>query len=156
MVEGFFLDRIDLKGGRRGVTEAVEFPVLIDANVAKTGLTVADVAVARAEITVNAAVGFGLPPECFAKLCDRLEDLESGHKRQPLLTLYARVCGEASGTAGTTPNGSPIGEGFQVLAIFPGELQKPYGIEIGSFIAEKGFKAPLDVRAFPGLKTIAR
>jgi hypothetical protein len=51
--------------------------------------------------------------------------------------------------------GGPGGEGFQLAAVFPGEMKEFAGVEVASFFAKEGFKAPLDVRAFPGLKAIA-
>jgi hypothetical protein len=51
-------------------------------------------------------------------------------------------------------NGSPISEGFQVVTILPGELKEPVGIEVLGFLAKEGFKAPLDVRAFPRLQAV--
>ncbi len=41
------------------------------------------------------------------------------------------------------------------MAVFPGERQKLAGAKSGGFSAEKSFKPPLDVGAFPGLKTVA-
>ena len=51
--------------------------------------------------------------------------------------------------------GGPIGEGFEVFAIFPGELEEFVGVEDGGFFAEERLEAPLDVRAFPGLEAVA-
>jgi hypothetical protein len=79
MVKRFFFDRVDLEGGGRGVAEAVEFAVLVGADIAEARLAVADMAVARAEVAVDTIVGFGLPPESFVEGGRRLEDLESGH-----------------------------------------------------------------------------
>lgn len=56
---------------------------------------------------------------------------------------------------GAAAGGGPGGEGFQVAAVFPGEMKKFAGVELGGFFAKEGLKAPLDVRAFPGLKAIA-
>ena len=51
--------------------------------------------------------------------------------------------------------GGPVREGFQSVAIFPAELEKFASVEVGGFLAEEGFKAPLDVRALPRTKTVA-
>ena len=82
MIEGLFLDGIDLEGGGRSVAEAVEFAVLVGADVTEAGLAVADVAMARAEVAVNAVIGFGFPPASLVEGGSGLEDLESGHDSQ--------------------------------------------------------------------------
>lgn len=56
---------------------------------------------------------------------------------------------------GAAADGGPIGEGYQVAAIFPGEMEEFHGVQIGGFFAEKGLEAPLDVGAFPGLQPVA-
>ena len=65
MAEGLFFDGINLQSGGRGIAEAEEFSALIDADETETGLAGADVAVARTEVAVEAAVGIGSPPEGF-------------------------------------------------------------------------------------------
>ena len=79
MVEGLFFDGIDLERGGRGVAEREEFAVLIDTDEAETGLAVADVAVAGAEIAVDAAVGIIFPPAGFVEGGSGLEDLDGQH-----------------------------------------------------------------------------
>jgi hypothetical protein len=64
------------------------------------------------------------------------------------MTSVSRVLGSAA-------NRSPIGKGFQVMAVFPGEHQKLAGAKASGFFAEKSLKPPLDVGAFPGLKAVA-
>jgi hypothetical protein len=56
---------------------------------------------------------------------------------------------------GTAAGGGPGGERFQVAAVFPGEMEEFAAVEVGGFFTEEGFEAPLDERAFPGLKAIA-
>jgi len=56
---------------------------------------------------------------------------------------------------GAAAGGGPGGEGFQVAAIFPGEVEEFVGVEVGGFFAQEGFETPLDVGAFPGLQAIA-
>jgi hypothetical protein len=56
---------------------------------------------------------------------------------------------------GTASDGSPVGEGFEVVAIFPGKLEEFAGVEMRGFIAQESFKAPLDVRTVPGLKAVS-
>jgi len=51
--------------------------------------------------------------------------------------------------------GGPIGEGFQVVAILPGEVEDFFGVEVSGVLTEKGFEAPLNVGAFPGMKAVA-
>jgi hypothetical protein len=79
MAERLFLDGVHLEGGGGSVAEAEEFAVLIDADEAEARLAGTDVAVARTEITVDAIVGFGSPPEGFVEGGGCLEDLEVGH-----------------------------------------------------------------------------
>ena len=52
-------------------------------------------------------------------------------------------------------DGGPVRERFETLAIFPAEAEEFSGVEVAAFVAKKGFEAPLNIRAFPGLKTIA-
>jgi len=79
MAEGLFLDGINLESGGGGVAEAEEFAALIDANEAEARLAGADVAVARAEVAVEAAIGVGSPPEGFVEGGGFLENLQFGH-----------------------------------------------------------------------------
>jgi hypothetical protein len=83
MVEGLFLDGINLESGGRSVTESVELAVLIGTDVAEAGLAMTDVAVAGTEITVDAIVGFGFPPKRLVKVWGGLEDLEGRHNYGP-------------------------------------------------------------------------
>ena len=53
-------------------------------------------------------------------------------------------------------DGGPVCKRFQVLPIFPGEAKEFGGVQMLSFFAEEGFKAPLNIRAFPGLQAVAR
>jgi len=91
MIEGLFFDGVDLQGGGSGVAEAVEFAVFVGADIAETGLALADVTVARAKVTVDAVVRFGFPPQSFVKGGGGLEDLERGHRGAALERLYAWV-----------------------------------------------------------------
>ena len=79
MVERLFFDGVNLESGGGSVTDAEESAVLIDANETETGLAGADVAVARAEIAVDATVRFRFPPKGFVESGGVLEDLERGH-----------------------------------------------------------------------------
>ena len=83
MVERFFFDGVDLKSGGRSVAESVELAVLVGTNVAETGLAVADMAVARAKVTVDSIVGFGFPPKRLVKVGGGLENLEGRHNCGP-------------------------------------------------------------------------
>jgi hypothetical protein len=64
------------------------------------------------------------------------------------LKSQAEVLGAAAG-------GGPFGEGFEAVTVFPGEMKELAGVELGGFLTEQSFKAPLDVRAFPRLETVA-
>jgi hypothetical protein len=56
----------------------------------------------------------------------------------------------------TAAGGSPVGEGFQAMAVLPGKLEEFPGVKVGGFRAKKSFEAPLDVWTFPGLQAVAR
>src|ERR1700727_2983663 len=68
MVQGFFLDRIDLQRGRVRVAQTVKLPAFVCANETETGLPLADVAVARTQVAVHLAVRLRLPPACSMEL----------------------------------------------------------------------------------------
>lgn len=61
----------------------------------------------------------------------------------------------AAGMLGAAADGRPVGEGLQVMAIFPGEVEKFAGVEAGGLPAEESFKAPLDVGTLPRSESIA-
>src|ERR1700757_1049634 len=79
----------------------------------------------------------------------------------PLRRLYAWrrlrsvVSSWQSGVLGSAAFGGPVGKRIQVVAIFPGELEEFFGVEIGGFFSKEGFEAPSDVRTFPGPKAVA-
>ena len=79
MVQRLLLDGINLNGGGRGVSQAVEFSALIDADEAEAGLTLSNVAVPRAEIAMDFAGGCGLPPTAFVERLRLLEDVQFLH-----------------------------------------------------------------------------
>ena len=83
MIEGLFLDRVNLQSGGRAVTEAEKFSVLIYTDEAKTGLAVANVAVSRTEITMDAVACFGFPPEGLVEGGGFLKNVEIGHGARP-------------------------------------------------------------------------
>ena len=89
MAEGLLLDGINLESGGRSVAEAEEFAALIDADETETGLAGADVAMARTEIAMEAAIGIGRPPEGFVEGGGFLEDLQFGHGLRLLKLVYA-------------------------------------------------------------------
>jgi len=59
VAERLFFDGINLESGGRSIAEAEEFAALVDADETEAGLAGADVAVARTEVAVDAAVGIG-------------------------------------------------------------------------------------------------
>jgi hypothetical protein len=81
-------------------------------------------------------------------LANKVATVKAAARRRTGKALKAGALSAAAG-------GGPGGEGFQVAAIFPGEVEKFAGVEVGSFFAEEGFKTPLDVGAFPGPQAIA-
>ena len=62
MIQRLFFDGIDLQRGGGTVSQAVEAATLVHADEAEAALAFADVAVARAKVAMDAAVGFGFPP----------------------------------------------------------------------------------------------
>src|SRR5215472_16027492 len=88
MIQGLFLDGINLQRGWRAVAQAVELAALIDSNEAESGLAGTDVAVARAEIAVNFPVRLRLPPASLVKFPRFLEDLQLLHRPSSQTTLY--------------------------------------------------------------------
>jgi hypothetical protein len=57
---------------------------------------------------------------------------------------------------GAASRGGPVCERFQIVAILPGKAKKLSGVQMFSFFAKEGFKAPLNIGAFPGLQAVAR
>lgn len=49
----------------------------------------------------------------------------------------------------------PVDEPLELVAMPPAQSEEFSGIEVGSFLAKKGFEAPLDIRALPRRKAIA-
>jgi hypothetical protein len=41
------------------------------------------------------------------------------------------------------------------VAVLPGDLEKPFSVEVGSLSAKEGFKSPLNIGALPWTKTVA-
>jgi len=60
-----------------------------------------------------------------------------------------------TGMLDAAAGGGPVGKGFEPIAVFPGQTEEGGGVEIGGFFTQKGFKAPLDVRAIPRMKAVA-
>src|ERR1700691_4080249 len=71
------------------VAERVELAAFVGPGEAEAGLALADVAVARAEVTMHFAVGFGFPPAGFVEFAGFLEKLQVLHSYVPLFSLYA-------------------------------------------------------------------
>src|SRR5260370_40695899 len=83
MIEGLFLDRIDLQLSVWSVAKALKFAAFIDADKTEAGLARINVAMARAKIAVDAAIGFRFPPARFVKGLRFLEDIELRHESSP-------------------------------------------------------------------------
>ena len=56
---------------------------------------------------------------------------------------------------GLAASGGPVGEGDEAIAVLPGEAEEFASVEVGSFLAEEGFEAPLNEGAVPGMKAVA-
>ena len=83
MIERLFFDRVDLNRGGRCVAETVKLAALIDADEAEAGLTVSDMAMARAKVAMHLAVGIDVPPAGFVERRGFLEDVETAHCARP-------------------------------------------------------------------------
>src|ERR1700732_2544254 len=83
MVQRLLFDRVNLNGGRRGVTEAVELSSVVHANEAETCLTISDMAVPRAEVAMRLAARFGFPPAGFVQRLGFLKDFKILHRVVP-------------------------------------------------------------------------
>jgi hypothetical protein len=56
---------------------------------------------------------------------------------------------------GTAAGGDPVEEALHAGAFAPHQGEEFAGVEIGGFVAEKGFHAPLDVGGGPGAEAVA-
>src|SRR5712664_2106926 len=171
MIQRLLFDRIDLQGGRRAVSQAIEFSLLIDANEAESRLTGVDVAVPRAEIAVDASFGLCFPPARFVQVICLLEDLQLVHGPSSQTTLYrwAERCAPVieflfweyvrNSSVATAleplPFRGPIHKAFHVVAILPGKVKELARSQIGSFFSEERLKAPANVRTLPGVESVA-
>src|SRR5487761_239195 len=79
MVQRLFLDGINLNCSGRSIAEAVKFSALIDADEAEASLSVSDVAMPRAEIAMQLAVGVDVPPAGFVQRLGFLEHVQVLH-----------------------------------------------------------------------------
>src|SRR6266481_551934 len=170
MIQRLLFDGVNLQRGRRAVSEAIEFPALIDANEAESCLSGMDVAVAWAKIAVNSSVCLRFPPRGLVQLFGLLEDLQlsmdpplrqyySPRRRGPResFKLVEGMC-SSSGVAPALKAASfrgPVHETFHMVAVLPGEVKKFPGRQIGRFFPEKSLKAPPHIGTFPWLETIA-
>lgn len=91
MIERLLLYGIDLKGCGGSIPETIESAVLVSPDETKPRLAVTDVAVPRAQVTVDTIVRLGFPPERFVKGGCGLEDLESRHNAQTSRLIISPV-----------------------------------------------------------------
>src|SRR6202034_2958832 len=96
MVQGFFLDRIDLQRGRVRVAQTVKLPAFVCANETETGLPLADVAVARTQVAMNFAVGLRLPPTRFVQVLRFVGDLHARYLCRAFVDYTPAECAAAS------------------------------------------------------------
>src|SRR5258708_7646690 len=170
MIQRLFFDGINLQGGRRAVSEAIEFSALIDADEAESRLTGPDVAMPRTEVAVDFPRRFQVPPAGFMQPFCLLEDLQLFHRSssQALLYLWTEetvrvihVCwggGRDSGVAPAVEALSfrcPIHKPFHVVAVLPGKMKELAGRQIGGLLPKECLKAPTDVGTFPRIESIA-
>ena len=66
-------------------------------------------------------------------------------------------CLERSGVAAldAAAVGSPVDKSLKLIAMLPANAKELSSVEVGGFLAQKRFEAPLDIRALPRGKTIA-
>src|SRR5713226_8035627 len=170
MIQRLLFDGINLQGGRRTVSQAIEFSVLIDADEAESCLTGPDVAMPRAEVAVDFSRRFQLPPAGFVQMFCLLEDLKLFHGSSSQIALYLRTegtarvnyvcwgnCVRASGVAPALEPLSfrgPIHKPFHVVAVLPGKVKELAGRQIGGFFPEERLKAPANVGTLPRVESI--
>lgn len=61
MIEGFFFNRVDAKTGGTAITDQLDLIIEALAHIAQTALTLAQLAMARAQITLNAIIFKPMP-----------------------------------------------------------------------------------------------
>lgn len=81
MIQRFLFDGVNLQCRRRSIPQVIELAATIDANEAKSGLPIADVAVARAQEAMHAAVWHGLPPTPFVQRFRVLQNFQAWHRK---------------------------------------------------------------------------
>src|SRR5216684_1072092 len=91
MIQRLLFDGINLQRGRRAVSQAIEFSVLIDADEAESRLTRPNVAMAGTKIAVDLPRRFKLPPAGLVKMFRLLEDLQLFHGSSSRAPLYLRA-----------------------------------------------------------------
>src|SRR6266446_6950175 len=91
MIQRLLLDGINLHCGGGAVSQAIELPVLIDANETESCLAGMDVAVAWAKKAVNPSVWLRFPPRGLVQLFGLLEDLQLFHGSSSQTALYLRA-----------------------------------------------------------------
>ena len=79
MIQRLLFDGINLQGGRRPVSQAIEPPVLIGANETEACLTGMDVAMPWTKIAVNSPAWLRFPPTGLVQTFRLLEDLQLFH-----------------------------------------------------------------------------
>src|SRR5712691_6317972 len=79
MIQRLLLDGVNLNGGGRSVSQAVEFSALIDTDEAEACLAFSNVAVPRAEIAMHLSGRCRLPPTAFVERLGLLEDVQFLH-----------------------------------------------------------------------------
>jgi hypothetical protein len=79
MIQRFFFDGINLQGGRRTITQAIELSAAIHSNKTEAALSLADVAMPRAQVAMNAAIRIALPPLRFMQSSSFVKDRERSH-----------------------------------------------------------------------------
>lgn len=54
-----------------------------------------------------------------------------------------------------TALGGPVDEAGEIVAVLPGKMEEFFGVEVSGFLAQEGFKAPLEIGTVPGPEAIA-
>src|SRR5246127_266107 len=96
MIQGLFLDGVNLQSGGRSIAEVVELPVLIDADETESRLAGMNVAMPGAQKTMHAPVAFRFPPARLVQGSCLLEDLQIAHDPPPADSILPASSGSAS------------------------------------------------------------
>ena len=95
-------------------------------------------------------------PTFLKEIRFKAAEVASGHEARVLIQLENELADSLGMAALHTPAfGGPVHESAQLFAVLPGELEKLARCEVRTFRTKESLKPPAQVRALPGLKTVA-